>query len=309
MSREIRRSGWYSPVAGRMWCYRASTAHDKSQRRARRCRRQPLLADPRRLELVARLIRESAPAPPGADRGPHHDPGAPTRGRAAQPSFRAVHSGLLDHTLGGHKKMSARLRHRRRRRKGRLDGRGRITITHELGERPAIADRRERVGDWEGDTVAGRMSGAVLVTLVDRATRYLVGAQGPLQTRGGRLTAQSSRPWPPTPPPPHRGPGPRVRPRPRPPKTTGRPPLLLPGPLPLAARHRREHQRPVARGAPPPGPHWTASTPRGSNRCTINSTNDHANASTGNPPRGSPHTPHVARPMKNQKRYNASKVR
>ena len=32
----------------------ACTAHDKSQRRARRCRRQPLLADPRRLELVAR---------------------------------------------------------------------------------------------------------------------------------------------------------------------------------------------------------------------------------------------------------------
>ena len=56
----------------------ACTAHDKSQRRARRCRRQPLLADPRRLELVARLIRESAPAPPGADRRPHHDPGAPT---------------------------------------------------------------------------------------------------------------------------------------------------------------------------------------------------------------------------------------
>ena len=58
VSREIRRNGWYSPVAGRMRCYRASTTHDKSQRRARRCRRQPLLADPRRLELVARLIRD-----------------------------------------------------------------------------------------------------------------------------------------------------------------------------------------------------------------------------------------------------------
>ena len=34
-------------------------------------------------------------------------------------------------------------------------------ITHELGERPAIADRRERVGEGEGDTVAGRMSGAI----------------------------------------------------------------------------------------------------------------------------------------------------
>lgn len=34
-------------------------------------------------------------------------------------------------------------------------------ITHELGERPAIADRRERMGEGEGDTVAGRMSGAI----------------------------------------------------------------------------------------------------------------------------------------------------
>ena len=34
-------------------------------------------------------------------------------------------------------------------------------VTHELGKRPAIADRRERVGEGEGDTVAGRMSGAI----------------------------------------------------------------------------------------------------------------------------------------------------
>ena len=96
--------------------------------------------------------------------------------------------------------MSARLRHRRRRRKGRLDGRGRITITHELGERPAIADRRERVGEGEGDTVAGRMSGAVLVTPARPGHQVVPGGrQGPLQTRGRRLTAQSSRPWPPTP--------------------------------------------------------------------------------------------------------------
>ena len=177
VSREIRRNGWYSPVAGRMWCYRASTAHDKSQRRARRCRRQPLLADPRRLELVARLIRDRHWSPEQIEGRIMIE--RPDLGVSDTTIYRAVHSGLLDHTLGGHNKMSARLRHRRRRRKGRLDGRGRITITHELGERPAIADRRERVGDWEGDTVAGRMSGAVLVTLVDRATGYLVGGKAP----------------------------------------------------------------------------------------------------------------------------------
>ena len=75
--------------------------------------------------------------------------------------YRAVHSGLLDHTLGGHNKMSARLRPQEAPQEGAVSTGGAGPVTHELGERPAIADRRERVGDWESDTVAGRMSGAV----------------------------------------------------------------------------------------------------------------------------------------------------
>ena len=42
----------------------------------------------------------------------------------------------------------------------------RIDIT----ERPAVVDSRERIGDWEGDTIHGQ--NAHLVTLVDRATRF-----------------------------------------------------------------------------------------------------------------------------------------
>ena len=102
VSREIRRNGWYSPVAGRMWCYRASTAHDKSQRRARRCRRQPLLADPRRLELVARLIRDRHWSPEQIEGRIMIE--RPDLGVSDTTIYRAVHSGLLDHTLGGHNK-------------------------------------------------------------------------------------------------------------------------------------------------------------------------------------------------------------
>ena len=287
VSREIRRNGWYSPVAGRMWCYRASTAHDKSQRRARRCRRQPLLADPRRLELVARLIRDRHWSPEQIEGRIMIE--RPDLGVSDTTIYRAVHSGLLDHTLGGHNKMSARLRHRRRRRKGRLDGRGRITITHELGERPAIADRRERVGDWEGDTVAGRMSGAVLVTLVDRATGYLVGGKAPSkravdvslvieQALAPHTVAPS--PWtgatssPSAPP---------FKNHWAPPSTSARP--AAPG---SAAPMRTPTA--CCASTSPRGPHWTASAPRGSNRCTINSTNDHANASAGKPLRKPTHT-------------------
>ena len=234
VSREIRRNGWYSPVAGRMWCYRASTAHDKSQRRARR--RLPLLADPRRLELVARLIRDRHWSPeqiegrimierPDLGGGRHnHLQGGPQR-PAGPHSRRAQQDERPPAATGGAA--------------GRAVSTGGAgPVTHELGERPAIADRRERVGDWEGDTVAGRMSGAI----------GHPGAAGPpggawwaaRPPPNARWTSHwsSSRPWPPTPPPPHRGPGPRVRPRPRPPRTTGRPHLLLQGPLPLAARHQ-----------------------------------------------------------------------
>ena len=142
VSREIRRNGWYSPVAGRMWCYRASTAHDKSQRRARRCRRQPLLADPRRLELVARLIRDRHWSPEQIEGRIMIE--RPDLGVSDTTIYRAVHSGLLDHTLGGHKKMSARLRHRRRRRKVCLDGRGRTG--HPRAGRAARHRRPARTG-------------------------------------------------------------------------------------------------------------------------------------------------------------------
>ena len=96
--------------------------------------------------------------------------------------------------------MSARPRPQEAPQEGAVSRGGAGPVTHELGERPAIADRRERVGEGEGDTVAGRMSGAVLVTPARPGHQVVPGGrQGPLQTRGRRLTAQSSRPWPPTP--------------------------------------------------------------------------------------------------------------
>ena len=44
-------------------------------------------------------------------------------------------------------------------------------------QRPAEAESRARLGDWEADTVAGVAGGACLVTLVDRKSGYLVGGK------------------------------------------------------------------------------------------------------------------------------------
>lgn len=44
----------------------------------------------------------------------------------------------------------------------------RVGIEH----RPAVVDRKKRIGDWEGDTVIGGGRKGVLVTLVERKSRY-----------------------------------------------------------------------------------------------------------------------------------------
>lgn len=51
------------------------------------------------------------------------------------------------------------------------DRRGQITNRKDIGDRPHIIEQRQRLGDYEGDTVVGKRHQGVLVTLVDRITR------------------------------------------------------------------------------------------------------------------------------------------
>ena len=82
-----------------------------------------------------------------------------------------------DHRTGG--SWSQYLRHHRRRRKCYGSGprapriRGRVS----LADRPAIVDRRGRVGDWEGDLVVGRDQRGFVATHVDRRSRVLLAAK------------------------------------------------------------------------------------------------------------------------------------
>jgi IS30 family transposase len=43
-----------------------------------------------------------------------------------------------------------------------------------IDERPAVTERRGRLGDWEGDTVQGRDKRVRIVTFVDRRSGYLI---------------------------------------------------------------------------------------------------------------------------------------
>jgi transposase, IS30 family len=46
-----------------------------------------------------------------------------------------------------------------------------------IEQRPTVVDQRSRIGDWEGDTVIGKAHKGVLVTLVERKSRYTLARQ------------------------------------------------------------------------------------------------------------------------------------
>jgi IS30 family transposase len=55
--------------------------------------------------------------------------------------------------------------------------RGTIKDRVSIELRPAIVDERSRIGDWEGDTIVGKGHQGVLLTLVERKSRYTLARQ------------------------------------------------------------------------------------------------------------------------------------
>ena len=67
------------------------------------------------------------------------------------------------------------LRHNQKKRKkryGKADARGQIKDRVSIDQRPAIVDRKSRIGDWEIDLVMGGKRTGALVSLVERRSRY-----------------------------------------------------------------------------------------------------------------------------------------
>lgn len=63
---------------------------------------------------------------------------------------------------------------KRRKPYGKASKRGQIPGRVSIEERPEVAAGRQRIGDWEGDTLVGKGRRGYVATCVDRASRYLV---------------------------------------------------------------------------------------------------------------------------------------
>jgi len=65
-----------------------------------------------------------------------------------------------------------RCQKKRRKRYGKYDRRGIIPARQSIEVRPEAVDLRERLGDWEGDTIIGKGHQGAVVTLTERKSRF-----------------------------------------------------------------------------------------------------------------------------------------
>lgn len=81
---------------------------------------------------------------------------------------------LADKQQGGDLYTHLRCQKKRKKRYGNPDSRGQLKNRVSIDERPLVVELRKRIGDWEIDTVIGRQGGSVLVTAVERKSRFSV---------------------------------------------------------------------------------------------------------------------------------------
>jgi len=91
-------------------------------------------------------------------------------------NFAVSHEWIYQHILkdkkqGGDLYVHLRCRKKRKKRYGSREYRGQIPNMTSIEERPAIVDTRERLGDWEVDTIIGKGKKQAIVSLVERTSR------------------------------------------------------------------------------------------------------------------------------------------
>ena len=95
-----------------------------------------------------------------------------------------------DYAAGGDLVQHLRCQKARKKRYGSgRERRGTLRNCVRIDQRPKVVDKRSRIADWEGDTVIGCGHQGVLVTLVERKSRYTLAA--PLPRRTSALVGQA----------------------------------------------------------------------------------------------------------------------
>jgi len=143
--------------------YRPNQAHEKAhERRAQATPKKRILAET--WKVVEEQVRQ--------DWSPEQISGG-LRQRAICVSPEWIYQHILaDQQAHGDLHTHLRQYGKRRKRYGKYDRRGKLPNRVSIEERPLIVEQRERLGDWEVDTLVGKRHRGALLSLVERKSRY-----------------------------------------------------------------------------------------------------------------------------------------
>lgn len=170
VSRELKRN--VAPHDGGR--YDSDLAHARARERSRRIRAGRLATDPALRALVQdKLELEWSPEQISFWLRATY-PDQPTWWVCHETIYQALYHGGRN---GLSRKLTTRLRTGRplrRRRRQPHERRTRFIAPGRLIEhRPGVVECRQRIGDWEGDLITGRLNQSAIGTLVDRTSRYV----------------------------------------------------------------------------------------------------------------------------------------
>lgn len=167
ISREINRNRNYTASA----VYTAYGAYCKYRHRRKRCQRHANWGTYGLFEqyLYAKLKKHWSPQAIVERYRLEHP-------QEAVPSYQSIYYGIIHGLLP--KEYGTLLKRKGRRRNAyRTPQNGKLQVGRRIQERPEIANKRARLGDFESDTLSGKQRGASLATHVDRRSRYLIVAK------------------------------------------------------------------------------------------------------------------------------------
>lgn len=162
ISREHQRN--VAPHDGR---YRAEKAQQYAMARRRRCRKKSQYSLHEWKQIVQLLRRKWSPQQISGRRRLLRE-----RSMSKETIYRYV---WRDRRAGGQLWRELRIMSKfGRKRRGSPATRGRLVGKRHISERPAHIELRRQVGHWEGDTVMGSDLRRCVLTLVERATGYVM---------------------------------------------------------------------------------------------------------------------------------------
>ena len=145
--------------------YRPRQAHQKATERKKNAVKYMKLTDELKHQVTAFLKKDFSPEQVSGYLQKHHN---------IKISHEIIYQFIWsDKSSGGtlykHLRCSSK---KKRKRYGGRDRRGQIPERISIDERPEIVDNKERIGDWEVDTIIGKKHQSAIVTAVERKTKY-----------------------------------------------------------------------------------------------------------------------------------------